>query len=553
MSGIMRKLFRMFPAPGKKPSFQDSQAQWEKSHEAEELKKINLSSRLDDNLALLKEMLGHCVDFEIRLVRLDPDGNRRGAVVFFDGLTDKSTIHDTIIKGLTLHSRMAGLRAGSPEEMFAMVKNCIVNAASVEEVHTLFKLLDGILYGEVAVLIDGKDVALTCDAKGWPTRSIEEPASESVVRGPREGFTELIRTNTSLIRRRLRNPNLVVEGIKLGERSRTQVEIAYVKGLADPRLVQEVKDRLSRIKVDGILESGNIEELIEDHPFSPFPQVFHTERPDRVVGMLLEGRVAILTDNTPFVMVVPAEFAVFMQASEDYFERYFLASAIRWLRYFAFVASLLFPSLYIAITTFHQEMLPTRLLLSIAASREGVPFPAFVEALLMEFSFEALREAGIRLPRNVGQAVSIVGALVIGQAAVAAGIVSPLMVIVVAMTGIASFMAPVYSLAITTRLLRFLMMILAATLGLFGVMMGLLTILVHVTSLRSFGIPYLTPLAPMHAMDLKDVLYRAPMWAMDTRPTELSKMDSRRQPRGMKPGPAQGRQREGGGSGQGKD
>ncbi|MDQ0285488.1 spore germination protein KA [Desulfofundulus luciae] len=551
MVRILKKFARILPRGNKKPqSLKESHTQWEQSYEAGELKKIPLSSRLKDNLALIKQILGNSSDLVIRELRLGVDGDVSGAVVFIDGMTDKGTVNDTVIKGLTLESRMAGLGGKTAGNLFALVRNFMVNTGSVREAATVFELVDGILYGDTAVLVEGEAVALLATAPGWPVRGIEEPTSESVVRGPREGFTELLRTNTSLIRRRLRDPNLVTERITLGERTRTSVEIAYIRGLADPRLVQEVKDRLSRIKVDGIIESGNIEELIEDHPHSPFPQVFRTERPDRVVSMLLDGRVAIITDGTPFVLVVPAEFVVFMQSSEDYYERFFLATAVRWLRYIAFIASLILPSLYISITTFHQEMIPTRLLISIAASREGVPFPAFVEAFLMEFTFEALREAGIRLPRNVGQAVSIVGALVIGQAAVSAGVVSSLMVIIVALTGISSFVAPVFSMAITMRLLRFPMMVLAATLGIFGVMMGLLVILVHMASMRSFGIPYLAPLAPLHARDLKDVMVRAPMWAMEARPSELAKENSIRQAQGIKPAPPTRKGQKGDGGGQ---
>jgi spore germination protein KA len=548
---ILKKFARILPRGNKKPqSLKESHTQWEQSYEAGELKKMPLSSRLKDNLALIKQILGHSSDLVIRELQLGVDGGVPGAVVFIDGMTDKGTVNDTLIKGLTLESRMAGLGGKTAGNLFTLVRNFMINASSVREAATAFELLDGILYGDAAVLVEGEAVALLATAPGWPVRGIEEPTSESVVRGPREGFTELLRTNTSLIRRRLRDPNLVFEKITLGERTRTFVEIVYVRGLADPRLVQEVKDRLSRIKVDGIIESGNIEELIEDHPYSPFPQVFRTERPDRVVSMLLDGRVAIITDGTPFVLIVPAEFVVFIQSSEDYYERFFLATAVRWLRYIAFIASLILPSLYISITTFHQEMIPTRLLINIAASREGVPFPAFVEAFLMEFTFEALREAGIRLPRNVGQAVSIVGALVIGQAAVSAGIVSSLMVIVVALTGISSFVAPVFSMAITMRLLRFPMMVLAATLGIFGVMMGLLVILVHMASMRSFGIPYLAPLAPLHARDLKDVVIRAPLWAMEARPSELAKEDPIRQTTGLKPAPPAQKGQKGGGGGQ---
>ncbi|WP_035106324.1 spore germination protein [Desulfovirgula thermocuniculi] len=549
MRRVLRQLARLLPKKKKSLQAVESGVQWEKSYEAAELKQRPVSARLVENVSFLNEVLGHNSDFVLREIRLGVGAGVPAALAYVDGLVDRAIVSDTLIKGLTLEGRMAGLKAGDAGDLLLLAKNFLVSVAAVKEAADYFALLNGLLYGEVALLIDGEDRALLVDAKGWAVRNIEEPASEGLVRGPREGFTELMRTNTALIRRRLRDPNLVVEGLCFGERTRTQVEIVYIRGLAAPELVQEVKDRLSRIHIDGILESGQIEELIEDNPYTPFPQVFHTERPDRVVSMLLEGRVAIITDGTPIVLVVPAEFAVFMQAGEDYYERYFLATAIRWLRYIALVTSLTLPSLYIAMTTYHQEMIPPRLLTSVASSREGIPFPAFVEALLMEFFFEALREAGIRLPRQVGQAVSIVGALVIGQAAVSANIVSPLMVIVVALTGIASFAAPVFSLAITMRLLRFPMMVCAATLGLYGIVAGLLAILVHAAGLRSFGIPYLAPLAPLHRRDLKDMLVRAPTWAMDHRPTELVKGDKRRQAPGQVPRPGSRRPPGGGGGG----
>lgn len=534
LRGFSRLLSREQKDDGQ--NFHNSRAEWGETHQAGELKNIAVSARLDDNLALIKEMLGQNSDLVLRELRLGAGGNVRAGLIFVDGMVDNSALNDTLIKGLTLESRMAAVDGRSG--LFGVLKEFMINVGTVREAENIFQVLDGVLYGTAGLFIDGCNRALLADVKGGAVRSITEPESESLVRGPRAGFTEQIRTNTSLLRRSLRTPDLVIEGTELGRVTRTVVEIAYIKGLAAPSLVREVKDRLSRIKIDSILESGYIEELIEDQPFSPFPQVFHSERPDRVVAGILQGRVAILTDGTPFALVVPAEFITFMHVPEDYYERWHLSTAIRWLRYISFIASLLLPSMYIAVTTYHQEMIPTRLLISVAASREGVPFPAFVEALLMEFTFEVLREAGIRLPRNIGQAVSIVGALVIGQAAVSAGIVSPLMVIVVALTGIASFVAASYDIAITTRLLRFPMMILAATLGLFGVMTGVLVILVHMASLRSFGVPYLAPLAPLHAGDMKDVAWRAPWWAMDTRPAELAGDNNRRQAPGLMPQPS---------------
>lgn len=312
------------------------------------------------------------------------------------------------------------------------------------------------------------------------------------------------------------------------------------RGIAAPELVEEVMSRLRRIENDGLLASAYIEELIEDNPASPFPQVLSTERPDVASAYLLEGHVVIIADGTPSVLIAPVTFFSLLQSPEDYYERYVVGSAIRWLRYLFFAISLLGPSLYVAVLSFHQEMIPTTLLLTVAQSREQVPFPALVEAVLMESMFEALREAGARLPKQIGSAVSIVGALVIGQAAIAAGIVSAPMVMVVAITGIASFMAPRFTVGIAIRLLRFPMMFLAGFLGFLGLILGIIVILNHLLTLRSFGVPYLSPLAPMKSRELKDVLLRVPRWMANTRPHLTGEWNPYRQAPGQRPRPPKG-------------
>jgi len=301
--------------------------------------------------------------------------------------------------------------------------------------------------------------------------------------------------------------------------------------------LNEVRNRINKIRIDSILESGYIEELIQDEPYTLFPTIYNTERPDSVSAGLLEGRIAILVDGTPFVLLVPALFIQFFQSPEDYYQRADISSLIRILRYVAFFLALLTPSLFIAITTFHQEMIPPALLISIVAQREGIPFPALIEALIMELTFEILREAGVRMPKAIGTAISIVGALVLGEAAVQAGLVSPAKVIVVSITALASFISPSYNLAMTVRILRFIFMLLAATFGLFGVALGLLTMLLHLCSLRSFGIPYMYPLAPFNLSGQKDTLMRIPIWRMFKRPKLISSKNSVRQqnPKDAKP------------------
>jgi spore germination protein KA len=292
----------------------------------------------------------------------------------------------------------------------------------------------------------------------------------------------------------------------------------YIHGIANDKVVKEIRQRLKRIDIDSILESGYIEQLIEDQTFTPFPTMYNTERPDVVAGNLLEGRIAIFVDGTPFVLIAPALFMQFFQSAEDYYARFDIATSIRLLRIFMFMISLIAPATYVAVTTFHQEMVPTTLIVAIAAQREAVPFPAFVEALLMELTFEILREAGIRLPKAIGSAVSIVGALVIGQAAVQASIVSPAMVIIVSITAIASFATPSFDMAISARLIRFLFMIGAATFGFYGIILCLLMMVVHLCSLRSFGVPYMAPFAPFIPVNNGDTVIRLPWWTLRQRP-----------------------------------
>jgi spore germination protein KA len=325
--------------------------------------------------------------------------------------------------------------------------------------------------------------------------------------------------------------------MKIGTVTQTDVAIMYIKGIVNEKVVTEVKQRLNRINIDSILESGYIEQLIEDQTWTTFPTIYHTERPDVVTSQLLEGRVAIFVDGTPFVLTAPAVFIQFFQAPDDYYSRFDISTGIRLLRIMSFFIALIGPSLYIAVTTFHQEMIPTAMAIAIAAQRENVPFPAFIEAVIMEVTFEILREAGLRLPRSVGQAVSIVGALVIGQAAVQAGFVSPVMVIVVALTAIANFSTPSFSMAIAARLLRFIIMLLATFLGFYGIMLAIMFMTIHLCSLRSFGVPYMSPIAPFNLGQQQDVLVRFPIWAFKNRPPLISKGNIKRTGQAQKPGP----------------
>jgi spore germination protein KA len=478
------------------------------------------------NLSKIRQTMGQSSDLIVReiLLRQDPLVIQ-AAIVYMDGLADVKAVQDFILPSLMQHRHSLPSSLLQIADLINEIKQMSLTVANLREITDFTGLFESILSGGTVILLDGAAIGLAVNTEGWEDRNVEESTSQTVVRGPKEGFTENLRTNTALIRRRIKDPRLWLETRTMGQMTKTSVALMYIRELANEKVIEEVRIRLDRVRIDGILESGYVEELIQDETFTPFPTVFNSERPDAVAGGLLEGRIAILVDGTPFVLLVPALFTQFFQSPEDYYQRADISTLIRMLRFFSFFIALLGPSLYIAITTFHQQMIPTTLLISLAAQREGIPFPAFVEAFMMELTFEILREAGTRMPRNVGQALSIVGALVIGQSAVEAGIISAAMVIVVSITAIASFVLPSYNFAISVRILRFLFMGLAASFGLFGIMLGMLAMVLHLSSLRSFGVPYLSPFAPLNYMGQKDSMFRFPHWSLLTRPRLISQIN----------------------------
>lgn len=481
-----------------------------------------LTPHLHENIARIIDQFGESSDIVIRELGIGLSGELPAAIVFTDGLADPAAIHE-LLESLMLFSGDLRNSDGSVlSDIPGALERYIIPLSGVKKTGLAEELYDSILSGDTALLLDTCNHGLIISTRGWESRGITESNVEAVVRGPRESFTETMRTNTSLIRRRIKNPSLRVESLRIGRVSKTDVAFMYVKGIANDKVVDEVRSRIQRIDIDSILDTGQLEELIQDEAFSPFPTIYNSERPDTIAAGMLEGRIAILVDGSPIILLVPVIFAQFLQSAEDYYNRSDFG-AIRMLRYVAMLISLLTPSIYIAVTTYHQEMLPTTLLLSLAKQREGVPFPAFIEALLMETAFEILREAGIRMPRMIGSAISIVGALVLGEAAVQAGLVSAAMVIVVSITAIASFVLPAYSISIPIRLLRYLLMLIAASFGVYGIFLGSMCILFHLCSLRSFGVPYMSPFGPFHASDQKDAIFRFPIWAMHRRPLLISK------------------------------
>lgn len=487
--------------------------------------------KLDKNMKKIKDIFKNCDDVVYRQFKVGINQEFSLAIIYVDGLVNSDAISDFALRPLLETARkVEPTPLTIRDNLYSLITEGNISISEVKEAETINEVVDAVLVGETALLIDGYEKVAILSTRGWEKRGIDEPETEVVIRGPRDGFTETLRTNTVLIRRRIKDPRLKVKMVEIGERSKTDVAVLYIEDIVNEKLLSEVKRRLENIKADGVIESAILEELIEDNCISPFPQMENTERPDSVAASLLEGRVALIVDNTPFVLVLPATLGTFMQSSEDYYTRWAIASVARIIRYIAGFVAVLAPGLYIATTAFNPELLPTGLAFYVASTRINVPFPAVVEAFAMELTIEFLREAGTRISGPIGTTIGIVGGLIIGQAAVEAGIVSPLMIIVVALTTVASFTLPSYEFAAGLRFYRFIIMILAAILGIYGVMLGLIVMGTHLVKLNSFGIPFTSPFSGLgfKTGDLKDVLVRVPVSKSKHRPDFTFPKDKKR-------------------------
>ncbi|MBW5446505.1 spore germination protein [Cohnella sp. CFH 77786] len=468
-----------------------------------------LVDSLAGSLRMLQERLGINDDIVFRSFDAQIIGPIRAFICYNSGLVGQAMIHEHILKPLMEVGNNERRAPDTSINQLSLALSQILNASSVREIRTIEEATNEILSGQTALFLDGFDSALSIETRDVEHRPISEPATEAVVRGPREGFTEMIELNTALIRRKITNPDLVFEKMTLGSKTKTKIRLAYMKGIADPDLVAEVKTRLSRISPNSVLESGYLEQLIEDHPFTIFPTIGNSERPDSVAMKLLEGKVAILCDGTPFVLIVPHFFVESLHVSEDYYMRPYIANFVILLRYIALLLTVYTPALYVSLTSYHQGMIPTILLTTIAATEERVPFPVILEVILIGVAFELIREAGIRMPRPIGSAMTIVGALIIGEAAVQAGLVSAPMVINMAVTGISGILIPALnSVVLFTRIF---LLLLAGGLGFYGILIGSLIIVSHICSLQSFGYPYLSPIAPFRSKGWNNTFMRIPI------------------------------------------
>lgn len=486
-----------------------------------------LSKNIKKNRACLEELFHLPLNKDIVIREFRIESLKKDAfIIYIDGLSDRNTQNFAILQPLMILSKSES----APSEPLLTAYERMVPGQQVERTRKLADVINGILEGSTALFIDDSAEALIIETKGWEHRGIERPTNEPVIRGPQEAFNENFRDNTSSVRRYVKDPNLITEILRVGKRSQTLVAIMYIKDIANPKLVAEVKYRIQSIAeaTDFISESGALEEFLEDHPQSIIPQLLSTERPDRLAAHLTEGYVGIVMANSPYSLVVPTTYSIFVHAAEDYYLRWPFGNFLRFIRSLAIFIALLLPASYIAVVNFHQEMIPTNLMLAMTAAREAVPFPAIVEILFMEFSFELIREAGVRVPNIVGPTIGIVGALILGQAAVAASIASPILIIIIAITALASFVVPNYNASLTIRILRFMFILLAGFLGFFGISFGIFMMALHASVLTSFGVPFLTPIAPYHPKN-KDRIIRPRIYDQPDRPVFLKPLDWIRQ------------------------
>lgn len=470
-----------------------------------------LSGELSKDLALFKEIFKKDCILRVKNIKSRKGERFDCALVYLDGMVDSEQVNDAIIRPLlTVETKN---ESGNISDY---LENQVLFARDVKKSGNVAKILSGILYGEAALLIDGSNEALNIDVKGFRTRGINEPEEERVLQGPREGFEEAALLNLAMLRRKLQTPDLCNEMIRVGRRSGTMVFICYLDSLADKRAVEELKRRIKKIDIDGILDSNYITEFIRDGKYSLFKTVGTTERPDTVAARLLEGRIAVVVDGTPMVITVPYLFSENFQSDEDYYLNFTVASIGRLLRYICFFLSISIPAVFIALVSFHTELLPTTLAIAISELRGGVPFAPFTECLIMIFVFEILRETGVRMPQSLGHTLSIVGGLVVGQAAVDARIISTPMLIVIALSGISGLMIP--RLRGAVFYLRLILLFLSALLGLYGFIIGISVVVMHIISLTSLGVDYTVSLRRADFQSLKDTVWRSPWNTMRLRP-----------------------------------
>lgn len=490
--------------------------------EKQNLTEVKIDKDLNKNEQELKKIFKDANDIIFRKIDAGENKKIKMLLIYVDGMTTKEAISEYAVEKLMLNLDVQKLENNS-QELQKAVANTNIAITEIQALQTIQECVDKVLSGETVLLIDGSSKGIMLASRGWPMRGVQEPSAETLIRGARDGFNETMKVNITLIRRRIRDPKLKVKYMQVGNRSKTDIAVIYIEDIVNETVLETVEKRIKNINIDAVLESSYIEEMIEDDSYSPFPQLENTERPDAAASALLEGRVVITVDNTPSVLIAPAIFVSFMQSSEDYYERWMPSCVTRIIRYLALPIVMLLPAIYVAVTQYHPNLLPTQLSLYVAASRANVPFPPYFEALLMELVMELVREASLRITSPVGSTIGLVGGLVIGQSSVEAGLITPLAVIIVALTAISSFAIPSYNFSTSLRMIRFGFIVLASMFGLFGISIGLCLLIIHLCTLKSCGVPYMTPLSSFidNRRDLRDTIVRPRIKNMVRKPKYL--------------------------------
>lgn len=488
-----------------------------------------VSASLDENEKILRDLYTTDVnkDVVIRRFTIPADPPIAALLAYTDGLADKQVVNLAVLQPLMLLAQVR--RPLTSEHLVSRIRGQYLPSGQAQVAADFQAVQDAVNSGDTALFFDGCAQALTTETKGWEHRTVDRPRVEQAVRGSQTAFSDVMRVNTALIRSVLRTSDLVTDMYTLGRRSRVKCAVMYLQSVANPTLVEEIKRRIVGVRTDYIADAGVLLQFIEDHPNIVLPQALSTERPDRAAAHLAEGRVVLLVDGSAFAYIVPVSFFTFFHASDDFSLKVPIGAFGRLIRLVGALLSMLLPAMYLAISNFHQEALPTDLVLAIAAAKEQVPFPGLAEVLLMELSFEFIREAGLRVPGVLGGTIGIVGAIILGQAAVMANLVSPIMVVIIAVTGLASYTIAEYTMAFSLRVLRFIFLFLGVSLGLVGIAIGMLVLTVLLCSMKSFGMPYLAPVGPRTVAGL-DVIVRGQVYRQEERPDALNTQDNVRQP-----------------------
>ena len=495
----------------------------------EDVSNLPIVTSLDENLTHLKVKYNALINSDIilREFTLNINGTSyKSLIVCIDGMIDSDLVNNFLLRPLmessnsstkTISRNGIKIKKSKKIDLATYISNSLVPQNDINKVNNLDDLIDSVNSGDCALLVDTLDVAFIVDVKGYKAREISAPTNEIVVRGSQEAFVEKLRTNTSMLRRIINSENLIIEDCTIGKISKTNVAICYLKNIANSDLVNEVKYRINNLAIDYVISSGQLEQLIQDKSNVAFPQLIATERSDKASLHILEGRVVVIVDGSPYVLIMPGVFLDFLSSPEDMNLKHQYSNLLKLIRFLATFITLLLPGIYVAVSNYHTELLPTELLFTIAASRNTVPFPSIVEIFIMEVSFELLREAGLRVPTPFGSTIGIIGALVLGESAVSANLVSPILIIIVAITGICSFTIPDFSLSFSFRIFRFLYIVLGYLCGLLGIAMGIFIHLAILVNLKSFGAPYLAPYVPATNLNASLSYFIKPIWARETR------------------------------------